>query len=276
MKKLLSIMAAGFITLSLATPVSAHFMMMYTPEIAKKQSSDVDMRIIFTHPAEAGLVMDMGGIQEFYVVSQRGDDKPKKVDLKEFVKEIQWKNPESSGPAFAAKIPRATVRSLGDYVFALIPGYYYDEGEAVYMQQITKLVLNAGGVPGNWAEPLGLPTEIVPLAKPYALWAGNVFQGQVLSAGKPVPGAEIEVEYLGHTPDLATNSMPAKGSVKYPQAAFVTQSITADDQGYFTYGLPKAGWWGFAALGVGPTKEHLGKPLSQDAVIWVKAVDINQ
>ena len=276
MKKLLSFAAAGFLALSLASPASAHFMMMYTPEIAKKQSSDVDMRLIFTHPAEAGLVMDMGGIQEFYMVSQRGDDKPKKVDLKEFVKEIQWKNPESTGPAFSAKIPRATVRSLGDYVFALVPGYYYEEGEGIYIQQITKLVLNAGGIPSNWAEPLGLPAEIVPLAKPYALWAGNIFQGQVLSDGKPVPGAEIEVEYMGHTPDLATNSMPAKGTVEYPQTAFVTQTIIADGQGYFTYGLPKAGWWGFAAMGVGPKKEHKGKPLSQDAVLWVKAADINQ
>ena len=47
-----------------------------------------------------------------------------------------------------------------------------------------------------------------------------------------------------------------------------------DANGVFTYALPKAGWWGFAALGVGPDTKHDGKPLSQDAVIWVQAVDM--
>jgi len=35
--------------------------------------------------------------------------------------------------------------------------------------------------------------------------------------------------------------------------------------------MPKAGWWGFAALGAGPDKEFEGRELSQDAVIWVQA-----
>ena len=36
-------------------------------------------------------------------------------------------------------------------------------------------------------------------------------------------------------------------------------------------GIPKAGFWGFAALGSGPKKEYKGKELSQDAVIWIRA-----
>ncbi|MDY0220284.1 MAG: hypothetical protein RBR67_04025 [Desulfobacterium sp.] len=43
---------------------------------------------------------------------------------------------------------------------------------------------------------------------------------------------------------------------------------------YHCIGIPKAGWWGFCPLGVGPIKEHKGKELSQDAVIWVNAQDI--
>ena len=54
----------------------------------------------------------------------------------------------------------------------------------------------------------------------------------------------------------------------------VTQTIVTDEKGAFTFGLPRAGWWGFAALGVGPQKEYNGKELSQDAVIWVQAVDM--
>ena len=32
-------------------------------------------------------------------------------------------------------------------------------------------------------------------------------------------------------------------------------------------------WMRFAALDVGPTKSHRGKPLSQDAVLWIRAFD---
>ena len=47
-----------------------------------------------------------------------------------------------------------------------------------------------------------------------------------------------------------------------------------DANGYFTFGIPKAGFWGFAALGSGPDKEFQGKELSQDAVLWVRAYDV--
>lgn len=260
--------------LALAGSAFAHFMVVYTPEIALTEPGDLDMRVVFTHPAEAGHTMDMGGIEEFYVVKQRGDSEPKKVDLKGYLKEITWKNPESSNKAYSALIPKKEVRSMGDYVFVMKPGYYFEKEEGCYMQQITKMIVNLGGMPGNWAEPVGLPCEIVPLIKPYALWTGNVFRAQVLSEGKPVPGAEVEVEYMNHIPDLKANGLPAKGQVEYPQDAFVTQVVFADAEGYISFGIPKAGWWGFAALGVGPDKEHNGKELSQDAVIWIKAVDM--
>ena len=252
----------------------AHFMVVYTPEIALEESGELDMRILFTHPAEAGHMMDMGGVEEFYVVKQRGDGEPKKVDLKQYLKPITWKNPHAAAPAFSALIPKKEVRSMGDYVFVMKPGYYFEKEEDLYMQQITKLIINVGGVPGNWADPVGLPCEIVPLIKPYGMWTGNVFKARVLSEGKPVPGVEVEVEYMSHMPDLNANSMPAQASVEYPQDSFITQTIFADAQGYITFGIPKAGWWGFAALGVGPDKEHKGKELGQDAVIWVEARDM--
>ncbi|QJB56950.1 DUF4198 domain-containing protein [Pseudodesulfovibrio sp. zrk46] len=251
----------------------AHFMVFYTPEMIMEKGKELDMRIAFTHPAEAGHMMDMGGIEEFYVLKAKGD-KVVKTDLKDTLKEITWTNPHSSAPAFAAKVPKKVVRSMGDYVFVMKPGYYFEKEEGVYMQQITKLVVNVGEMPTLWNEPVGLPCEIVPLIKPYGLWTGNVFKAQVLSEGKPVAGAEVEVEYMSHMPNLDTNSMPAESSVEYPNGALVTQTIFSDANGYISFGIPKAGWWGFAALGVGPDKEYKGKELGQDAVIWVKAEDM--
>jgi len=274
MKKLFIPLLSALCVLTVVGSAFAHFMMVYTPEIAVDKGGDMDVRIAFTHPAEAGHMMDMGGIEEFYAMFQRGDSQPKKIDMKGYLKEITWKNPHSSAPAFAGVIPKKAVRSMGDYVFVMKPGHYFEKEEGVYMQQITKLIMNVGGIPGNWAEPVGLPCEIVPLIKPYGMWTGNVFKALVLSNGKPVAGAEVEVEYMSHMPDLKSNSMPEKSSVDYPQDSFVTQTIFSDSNGYITFGIPQAGWWGFAALGVGPDTEYKGKELSQDAVIWLKAVDM--
>jgi len=273
MKKRLIPLLAALCVLTVVSSAFAHFMVVYTPEMIMEKGQDLDFRVLFTHPAEAGHMMDMGGIEEFYVLKAKGE-KIMKTDLKPYLKEITWKNPHSSAAAFSAMVPKKVVRSMGDYVFVMKPGYYYEKEEDLYMQQITKLVLNVGEMPTIWSEPVGLPCEIVPLIKPYGLWAGNVFKAQVLSDGKPVAGAEVEVEYMSHMPDLKNNMMPEKSSVDYPNGALVTQTIFSDANGYITFGIPKAGWWGFAALGVGPDTEYKGKELGQDAVIWVHAEEM--
>ena len=132
-----------------AAPAQAHFMMAYTPETALEKAQDLDMRFVFTHPAEAGHMMNMGGVKEFYALYQRGAAPAKKIELKGSLKEIKWKKPESSAPAYAALISRKDVRSMGDYMFVFVPGYYYEKEEDCYMQQITKLLVNVGGIPGN-------------------------------------------------------------------------------------------------------------------------------
>lgn len=59
----------------------------------------------------------------------------------------------------------------------------------------TKTVVAAFGDEKGWDVPLGLKMEIIPLTRPFANYSGNIFQGRVLLDGKPVPGAEVEVEY---------------------------------------------------------------------------------
>ncbi len=59
-----------------------------------------------------------------------------------------------------------------------------------------------------------------------------------------------------------------------PQDAFVLQTIFADANGIFTFGIPKAGWWGFAALDLDPEYTYKDRKCSRDAVIWIKAVDM--
>ena len=216
--------------------------------------------------------MDMGVPEEFYVVSQRGPEAERETtDLREFLEPIVWAGTDTEAQAWLANPPRRITRSLGDYTFVLKPAPYYEGNEDKYIQQITKTVVNIGGIPGAWDEPLGLPVEIVPLDKPYANWVGGVFRAVVLSNGEPVPHAEVEIEYLNHEPDIAARQFTPEGKVTPPQGSFVTLSIRADANGQVMIGLPAAGWWGICALNLDDGLTHEGKELSLDAVLWVKA-----
>lgn len=256
----------GLMLLTLTTPALAHFQMIYTPESALKKAKTIELELVFTHPFEAGHTMDMGKPEQFFVVR-----KGKKKNLLATLKPIVWKSLTNSGAAYETTYK---LRGMSDNVFCLVPAPYLEKEEDIYIQQIAKVVVNTCGFPTDWDAEIGLPAEIVPLDKPYALWTGNVFRGIVKSAGKPVPFAEIEVEYMNHQPLSGKNAFAEKAAVEAPQDAFVTMTIKANAHGEFTFGIPRAGWWGFCALGVGPDTEHNGKELSQDAVIWVQARDM--
>lgn len=270
------IMLASTLSLSmlLATSAFAHFQMLYTPESALEQGGTIQLRHVFTHPFADEHTMDMGKqhdsdklspVEAFYVVH-----KERKTDLLKSLKPITWQGNANTGAAFASEY---AARRMGDHLFVIQPAPYYEKNEDAYIQQITKMVVNVAGMPTDWDAELGLKTEIVPLTKPYSIWTGSTFSGIVMSAGKPLPFAEIEVEYLNHDVDLAKHAM-GSAKVEAPQDSFITMGIKADANGKFTFGLPQAGWWGFAALGAGPDDEYKGKELSQDAVIWVQVKDM--
>ena len=126
------------------------------------------------------------------------------------------------------------------------------------------------GLEDVWDQPVGLETEIVPLTRPYGLWAGNLFSGQVVLKGKPVPFAEIEVEYLNETATIGEFVEP-------PADPFITQVIKADSNGVFHYAMPRAGWWGFSALSEADwTLPQQGeqKAVEIGAVYWVRTRDM--
>lgn len=259
----------------LVSQANAHFQLLFTEEMALQRGQATDMLMLFTHPVHGGPHMDMGKPRNFYVVSQRGDEAESvRTDLMEYLTPIAWQSAQGETAAWRAQMPRSVTRSIGDYIFVLEPEPYYEAEEDKYIQQFTRTMLNIAGVPGNWAEPMGLPAEIQPLNKPYANWVGGVFRGVVLANGEAVPHAEIEIEYLNHHIDRAKLSFNDVHRVELPQDSYGTMTIYADSAGEFTIGLPKAGWWGICALQVGATTEFDGKPLSQDAVLWIQAKDM--
>lgn len=260
-KKIISSIAiAG----ALYTPASfAHLQLLYTPELLREKGGSINLKMPFTHPAENGHVMTVDKPERFFMIK-----KGQTTDLLSAVESSQWSSAENTGPSYQADVK---LRGLGDYVFIYQMAPYFEASEDIYIQQITKSIVNVGSLPTDWNEDFGLSAEIVPLTKPYAIYEGGTFTGVVKSEGKPVPFAEIEVEYMNYLPDVANNRFSDTPKITPPADAFITMTIFADANGTFTFGIPKAGQWGFAALGVGSVKEHQGKELSQDAVIWVQA-----
>ncbi|MDC0738287.1 DUF4198 domain-containing protein [Cognatishimia sp. SS12] len=258
-----NLLVSAAVAIAMPMLASAHFLMEYTEDTVIERPGDVPVKLVFWHPHEAGHVMTLERPEAFFVIHNGA-----KTDLMETLQETTFDGPSNSAKAFIGAVP---VKRSGDYVVVTVPAPYYEDSEDIYIQQITKTYLNRNGLPTDWDQPQGLATEILPLNKPYNVIAGSSFTGRVLSDGKPVAGAEIEIEYMAAEPDLpGTGAKPATVS-PMPGGAIVAIS---DDNGYFSFGVPKAGYWGFAALGVGPATEHNGKELSQDAVIWIRAWDL--
>ena len=114
------------------------------------------------------------------------------------------------------------VNRPGVYMFYMEPTPYWEAAEDIYIVHYTKTVIAAFGDDEGWDREIGLKTEIVPLARPFGLYAGNVFQGIVKLNGKAVPYAEVEIEYYNQN-----------GKAKAPTDYMVTQTVKADQERCF-------------------------------------------
>lgn len=248
MRRLLLSLAV-FAALSAGAPARAHFGMIIpsTDTVTEKKNADLDLTVSFSHPAEKkGMRMEKP--RAFFVSGPGGRE-----DLLGLLRE----KPVMGAPGFAAAY---AVKRPGVYAFGLDPAPYFEPAEDCFILHQVKTVVAAFGEEEGWEKPLGLRAEIAPLTRPFANYAGNVFQGRVLFEGKPVAGAVVEVEALG-------------GAEKTPNEYFVTQTVLTDEDGVFTYAVPWEGWWGFAALMEAPeTLEHDGakKPVELGAVLWAQ------
>ena len=229
----------------------AHFGMVIpsTPMVTEKSAADLTLDIAFAHPMERR-GMPMAKPRAFSVWRDG-----KATDLLPALKETKFLDK----PAWQAGY---RIQRPGIYQFAVEPEPYFEPAENCLIIHYAKTVVAAFGAEEGWAEPLGLKTEIVPLTRPFGNYAGNVFAGRVLLDGKPVPGAEVEVECWNRDDAHVA-----------PNDYFVTQVVRADENGVFVYGVPWAGWWGFAALSEGGERPGPdGKPVSVElgAVLWLE------
>ncbi|PIE69633.1 MAG: ATP-dependent DNA ligase [Deltaproteobacteria bacterium] len=238
----------------MSSPVSAHFGMLIPSHevVVEKQDATVHLQLAFAHPMEA-TGMNLVEPNAFYV-SKDGE----KTNLKKELK---------PSPLFGKKAWSADYRISrpGLYQFVMEPVPYWEPAEDCFIIHYTKTYVSAFGEEEGWETPLGLKTEIVPLTRPFANYSGNIFQGQVLLNGEPVPNTTVEVEFYNKDKKYQA-----------PNEAFITQVVTTDANGVFSYAIPFAGWWGFAALNTASEKmDYQGTPkdIELGAVLWTQFTD---
>jgi cobalt/nickel transport protein len=237
--------------LAMASVCSAHFGMVIPSDsmVMQQDTRVIHVAVSFSHPMEQ-VGMDMEKPGRFGVVASG-----KEESLVDALKETRVMGRKAWKVEY--KIGRP-----GLYAFFLEPAPYWEPAEDCFIVHYTKTFVAALGGGEGWDEPLGLKTEIVPLTRPFGLYAGNTFQGVVLLNGKPVPHAKVEVEFDNR-----------EGKAKAPTDYMVAQVVKADKNGVFTFTVPRAGWWGFAALNPSDLKmKHNGadKEVELGAVIWVE------
>lgn len=229
----------------------AHFQALIpSDDIVTPKNRNLNFKMEFTHPFEQGPLMEMATPKDVSVY-HNGE----KIDLNKAIKKSTVGGKTVWDFQYSFSKP-------GDYIFTVTPDYYFEPAEGLFIQHITKTVVNAFGLENSWDTPVGLKAEIVPLTRPYGLWAGNIFTGQVLYKGEPVPNAEIEVEFYNKD-----------SKIKSPTDAHITQSVKADENGIFSYAMPFAGWWAFAALiedDITVKRDGKEYPIELGAVYWVK------
>ncbi|MCK4463976.1 MAG: DUF4198 domain-containing protein, partial [Candidatus Omnitrophica bacterium] len=64
MRKILFLLLALVLVSTLSIPAFAHFQTIYTDESALEKGKEINLKMVFTHPFEAGHTMDMGKDEE--------------------------------------------------------------------------------------------------------------------------------------------------------------------------------------------------------------------
>jgi cobalt/nickel transport protein len=256
MRKTVLVVVSLATILGLAAPALAHFQEIIPSTDVLPDGGIVSLDLVFTHPFETGPVMEMKKPARAGVL--KGGEI---VDLLPALV-------ESPIDGVSAWTVEDELVEPGAAIYFVEPQPYWEPAEGKFIVHYSKVVVDNYASGEGWDELVGLPVEIEPLTQPTGLWAGNVFSGVVLKNGAPVPFAEIEVEFINDA------------GIEAPNDAFITQVLKADANGTFFYAMPRAGWWGFAALieGDEPMTSPDGNavPVENGALIWVKATAMSE
>ena len=242
------LIAIGLLLMT-ASSAHAHFgMLLAQRNVVDQQQRNQTLTIAFAHPF-AGIGMNMERPKRFFV--RYGTTRQ---DLTNTLRPIRFMDHRAWQCNYRFQRP-------GVYAFAVEPTPYWEATENIFIKQYTKTIISAYGDEEGWDDPLGLETEIIPLTRPFAGYGGTSFIGQVLYRGKPVPGAEVEVELYNQDRFVAATPLHE------------TLVVHADQEGIFSFTCPRPGWWGFAALRQAdyqlPGPDGAQKDVELGAVLWI-------
>ena len=176
MKKCSMMFTVAVFILVTGLPAWPHFGMLIPSDtmVMQEDSRTVTLTLSFSHPFEmAG--MELVKPKAFHVLAVG-----KKQDLISSLEKTQVMGHSAWKAAYPVKRP-------GVYMFYMEPEPYWEPAEDCFIIHYTKTVVTAFGDDDGWDAEIGLKTEIIPLSKPFGLYAGNVFQGIVKLDGQAVP-----------------------------------------------------------------------------------------
>ncbi len=254
MKQCFAVSLLVMLVLGMADPSLAHFGLILPEKsmVMQGDNPNLGVTLAFCHPFEQQ-GMAMAKPKAFGVLLGK-----EKSDLLKALQESRL----FDHPAWKTTYP---LKKPGVYTFFFDPEPYWEPAEDKYIIHQTKTCVAAFGEEEGWDREVGLKAEIIPLTRPFGLYAGNVLQGMVKFKGKPAADVEVEVEFWN-----ADRKMTA------PNDYFYTQVIKTDKNGVFTFAVPAAGWWGFAALmeekQAIPHSDGRKKDAEYGAVLWVQFV----
>ncbi len=254
MKLVSLLMAISVVTLILARPAEAHFGMLIPSDTMVMQTEDrtVKLKLSFSHPMEM-VGMDLETPKVFGVWAH-----DRTIDLTGSLRQIDLLDHTAWESDYKINRP-------GTHWFYMEPQPFWEPAEDCFIIHYTKAAVAAFGDDEGWDAEIGLKTEIVPLSKPFGLYAHNLFQGIVKVDGAPIPFASVEIEFYNQ----------ARSAVA-PTDYMITHTIKADANGIFSWVAPRSGWWGFSALNRADyklQKDGQKKEVELGAVLWVHFED---
>ena len=169
----------------LTSPSQAHFGTILPDKsmVMQGDNPNLELTLAFLHPFEQN-GMDMAKPKKFGVMAGK-----EKTDLLDTLQETKVLDHQAWKTSYTLKKP-------GIYAFYFDPAPYWEPAENKYIIHQTKTYVAAFGAEEGWDQEVGLKAEIIPLTRPFGLYAGNVFTGVVKFKGKPAANADVEVEYF--------------------------------------------------------------------------------
>jgi cobalt/nickel transport protein len=232
---------------SWVSSAGAHYHMLLPETASGKRGQALRIDYRWGHPFESQL-FDADMPEQLFAIAPDGA----RVDL------LKSLEKDSGAGKVTYRLP-FTPAERGDYLLIMNNAPVWMEEDSEFLQDSVKVILHVQAQK-RWDASAGQSLELIPLTRPYGNAAGTVFQAQVMSDGKPLPGSLVEIE--------RHNPRPPK---ELPPDEQITRTVKTDPNGVATCTLPEPGWWCITAQRDGGMKERNGKkyPVRRRATLWV-------